>query len=239
MCLSRYSHSVHTSETESLRGSAQADRIYAQLRKAIMTCDLHPGMRLKVMDIAAQHDVSPGSVREALGRLTTDHLAISQHQRGFRVSELSRSDMLDIYATRAALESDLVARSVGAADPNWRLQVGAAFMALQQQGAAPMITGDAGAVHEDFHRALLSGCGSPWSLRLFEAVYAASERYRYFAYRNLSRGRDVAGEHAELFAAAMRGDAACARELSQRHTLMTRTLLDEALARMEHAGEEA
>ncbi len=218
---------------------AQAERIYRHIRREIMTCELTPGERLKVMEIAAVEGVSPGAVREALSRLTTEHLVVSLHQRGFRVSHLSKTDMIDLFATRAAFESDLVYRSVSARGPEWVSQLGATYLALAAEGASPTLDDHAAVVHENFHRALVAGCGSPWSLRLFETVYAASERYRYFAFRHLVGQRKVADEHQAIYAAAIGGDAALAKQLVYDHTMLTRELLSHALGQLELAPATA
>jgi DNA-binding GntR family transcriptional regulator len=215
---------------------AQAERIYRHLRRAIMTCELQPGERLKVMEISATEGVSPGAVREALSRLTTDHLVQSLHQRGFRVSALSKSDMLDLFATRASIESDLASRSVLERDPAWAEQLASTYDALAAQGTRPTVDDHAAIVHENFHRALVAGCRSPWSLRLFETVYAASERYRYFAFRHLAGRRKVADEHGAIYEAAIGGDAPLTKDLIFKHTMLTRELLSEGLGHSELAA---
>jgi DNA-binding GntR family transcriptional regulator len=214
-------------------GAAQSERVYARLRRAIMSCEFLPDTRLKVMEIAAQERVSPGAVREALSRLSTEHLVVAKHQRGFRVSHLSVLDMADLYSTRAGLESDLVARSTMLAKPEWREALQRAHSALSADTTLPNAHGQGAVVHERFHFALVSGCDSPWSVRLFDTVYAASERYRSYAYRYLTRNRNAAAEHDAIFAAAMGGKADEARSLVLKHTMLTRKLLLSALTKIE------
>lgn len=210
-------------------GGAQSERAYRRLRRAIMACELLPGTRLKVMEIAASEQVSPGAVREALSRLSTEHLVVAEHQRGFRVSHLSTLDMADLYATRAALESDLVARSTSLAMPVWIDTLGRANAALAAASANLAPTEQDAMLHENFHSALVSGCGSTWSIRLFSTVYTASERYRRYAYRYLTSNRNAADEHDAIFAAAVAGRVAEVRTLVFEHTMLTRALLLDAI----------
>lgn len=208
----------------------QSDQVYRGLRQAIITGEAAAGARLKIMQIAADEGVSPGAVREALSRLVSDHLVLALHQRGFRVSELSRLDMLDLYATRAGLESQLVRASVLRGDPAWRRNLEQAYRELSDIGAQPTVSSHAAQIHETFHRALVLGCDSTWSMRLFETIYAASERYRYVAFRLLTDQRKVADEHDAIYRAAHEGHAEMARDLVFAHTMKTRSLLDQALA---------
>ena len=97
--------------TQGLTENLQSQRIYRQLRQAIMTCELQPEVRLRVIDIAGREAVSPGAVREALSALTSEHLVIPLPQRGFRVAPMFRDDMFDLFTTRAELESRLAAQA--------------------------------------------------------------------------------------------------------------------------------
>jgi len=196
-----------------------------------MTCELQPEVRLRVIDIAGREAVSPGAVREALSALTSEHLVIPLPQRGFRVAPMFRDDMFDLFTTRAELESRLAAQATAIGRAEWRTALSQAWQTMAAYGERPTIGAGAGAAaeHEAFHRALIADCGSVWSLRLFDTLYAASERYRYFAYRFLAGGRDPHREHAELLAAAIAGNDRLVRDLCRAHILRTRDLLDSAL----------
>jgi DNA-binding GntR family transcriptional regulator len=225
--------------TPGLTENLQSQRIYRQLRKAIMTCELQPEVRLRVIDIAGREAVSPGAVREALSALTSEHLVIPLPQRGFRVAPMSRADMFDLFTTRAELESRLAGQATAIGRAEWRATLSQAWQAMAAYGERPTISEGAAAEHEAFHRALIADCGSVWSLRLFDTLYAASERYRYFAYRYLVEHRDSHREHTELHAAAIAGDDSLVRDLCRAHILRTRDLLDTALRVIEAPVSEA
>lgn len=217
----------------------QSQQIYQRLRHAITTCELEPDSRLRVVDIAGREGVSPGAVREAISAMVSEHLVIPLPQRGFRVAPLSREDMFDLFTTRAELESRLVAEAAVKSAPEWRKAVESTFQAMLAIRDERTVEEKGASAHESFHRALVAGCGSRWSLRLFDTVYAASERYRYFAYRFLRGNRDPHIEHGEIVAAVEAGDVEHARELSRNHVLRTRDLLDEALAEADDAAQLA
>lgn len=69
--------------------------IYGQLRQQILTLELHPGARLMIDHLAFKLSVSATPIREALGRLTAEHLVVADPFRGFAVSELPTPDELE------------------------------------------------------------------------------------------------------------------------------------------------
>jgi GntR family transcriptional regulator, carbon starvation induced regulator len=207
----------------------QSQRIYRLLRKAITFGDVEPDDRLRVIDIAGRESASPGAVREALAALATEHLVVPLPQRGFRVAPLSLSDMYDLFTTRADLEGDLAAKSVELGDDSWVASVAAAYDTMSRNSIVKAFDRRAAQDHEAFHRALVAACGSIWSLRLFETVYTASERYRYFAARHLSEKRNPHEEHLEMLTAIQARDSAKVRKLCRGHILRTRDALTQTL----------
>ena len=75
------------------------------IRQAISGGDLKPGQRLVESDIAEQMGISRAPVREALRQLETEGLVVSEPHRGAFVTELSATDLWEIYTLRAAIES--------------------------------------------------------------------------------------------------------------------------------------
>lgn len=84
---------------KSLREAARS-----AIRHAILRGDLKPGQRLVESDIAEQMGMSRAPVREALRQLETEGLVVSEPHRGTFVTELSATDMWEIYTLRAAIE---------------------------------------------------------------------------------------------------------------------------------------
>ncbi len=76
----------------------------AAIRQAISGGDLKPGQRLVESDIAEQMGISRAPVREALCQLETEGLVVSEPHRGTFVTEVSATDLWEIYTLRAAIE---------------------------------------------------------------------------------------------------------------------------------------
>ena len=209
---------------------SQASRIVSDLRRAIIACDFAPGDRLHIASLAEKYEASPGAVREALSRLSGEHLVTAIDQRGFRVSALSLDDMLDLYNARATVEERAVQESVRAGDDEWRKALTASYERLKSFGPIPIIDDEVLAAHEAFHRELLSACPGTWLKRLFETMFRAGERYRCYACHYLHNDRNSLDEHEAMLAAAMAGDSELAGLLTRRHVEKTRDLLAEALS---------
>jgi DNA-binding GntR family transcriptional regulator len=93
--------------------------VCATLRDAIIRCDLAPGERLVIDDLARRMDVSIIPVREALRLLESEGLVVSVAHVGTTVAPVSRASVLEVFAILEGLESAsacAAAKSVTAAD---------------------------------------------------------------------------------------------------------------------------
>ena len=88
-----------------------------ELRKAILSGSLKPGMRIVEGKWAAKFGVAQGSIREAINILAKAGFAIKAPGRSARVIHLSEGDVAHIYQLRGAIEG-LAARIAAAANPN-------------------------------------------------------------------------------------------------------------------------
>ncbi|MCC7413771.1 MAG: GntR family transcriptional regulator [Gammaproteobacteria bacterium] len=81
-----------------------ADRAYDAIRSRILAGEYPPGSHLKEEQIADDTGVSRTPVREALRRLSAEHLVKFVANRGAYVAHWSASDVDDIFQLRAMLE---------------------------------------------------------------------------------------------------------------------------------------
>ena len=210
-------------------GRSQASRIVSELRRAIVACEFAPGDRLHIASLASKFEASPGAVREALSRLSGEHLVTAIDQRGFRVGELSLEDMLDLYTARAWVEERAVAESVKTGGEEWREALTLRYDRLLRFGPNMLINNEVLEAHEAFHRELLSACPGIWLKRVFDIMYRAGERYRFYVCHYLSDKRNSADEHKAIYEAAIAGDHELAGLLTRRHVEKSRDLLADAL----------
>lgn len=206
------------------------EQAYAQLRDDIVTGRLVPGERLRVEHLKAGYGVSAGTLREAITRLASDALVVTEGQRGFRVAPIALEDLEDITHLRVQIETTALRQSIRAGDAQWRQRLEQAFAALSaEEPIAPGRRRLWEQLNVHFHEALLSGRPSPWTMRVLRQLSRHTERYRSFAMALPGAVRDVHAEHTEIFHYAMAGQDARAALALEAHIRTTPDLLIQAL----------
>ena len=96
----------------SIRGHRTlAEKAFGTLHTAIITGRLRPGARLPIEELAELLEMSPMPIREALRRLDAAGLVDNIPHRGARVTELSITDLEEVYEARLALETLAIRRA--------------------------------------------------------------------------------------------------------------------------------
>ena len=211
-------------------GRTLIEQAYAQLRDDIVTGQLGPGERLRVEHLKTGYGVSAGTLREAITRLASDALVVTEGQRGFRVAPIALEDLQDITNLRVQIETMALRQSIRAGDGQWRQRVQQAFAAISAE--EPIVPGRRRhweGLNVDFHEALLSGYASAWTLRVLRLLSRHTERYRSFAMALPGAVRDVHAEHAAIFEFALSGQDARAALALEAHIRTTPDLLMQAL----------
>jgi len=91
-------------ETIRIRQDSTSQQIAAGLRDSILRSELLPGEPIRESVLAEELGVSRNSVREAVRILERSGLIDYQMNRGARVREPSKKDLIDLYAARLAIE---------------------------------------------------------------------------------------------------------------------------------------
>ena len=206
---------------------------YEALRADLLACRIAPGSRLKIQELCTRFSVSLGAIREALSRLTSEGLVVSEPQRGFRAVPISVADLRDLTMVRIEVESLCLRRAIAVGTVEWEARLVAAFHRLsrtpERVASDPMRSADEWAdAHAAFHSALVDGADSPWLLRLHAQLYAQSERYRRLSIPLDTGDRDVGREHQDILDAALKRDADRAVALITRHFGATTAILIDA-----------
>lgn len=203
-----------------LSAKSLTTQAFEQLRADILGGALRPSERLRIQNLSERYSVGPTAIREALSRLVPEGLVDSEDQRGFCVAPVSRDELMDLTATRVAIEGLALAQAVQKADVAWESRLLSAYHRLSRT-APPQDDASHGpwsVVHREFHETLVAGCGSPWLLRVCGLLYDKSERYRNLAeIYTRPMGRDTFTEHRELMEAAMAHDTAKLQQLLSAH----------------------
>ncbi len=195
--------------------------IAVALRGSIVAGELHPGELYSVPGLAERFEVSATPVREAMLDLAGEGLVTPVRNKGFRITELSDSDLDEITALRILIEVPTV-RDVAAAVRSGGVAP-AAVEDLRPLSAAIeqyAVTGDlVGYVEADraFHLALLGLAGNS---HLVEAVGALRSRSRLYGLDERSNAEQLlrsAREHERILDLVVAGDSEGAESLMLSH----------------------
>jgi DNA-binding GntR family transcriptional regulator len=100
------------------RGNTAIDlRIYRAVVNAVMSHRLPPGTRLGEADFCELYQVSRTTVRKALLRLAHDHIIELRPNRGAVVASPTPEEARDIFASRRAVEREIVPLAIRNATP--------------------------------------------------------------------------------------------------------------------------
>jgi DNA-binding GntR family transcriptional regulator len=206
----------------------------SSLQRELVAGAFLPGVKLPIVSLAERYGVSPGAIREALSRLTSEGLVEFNEQRGFRAAPVSPKALDDITRARLLIDTQALKESIRRGDVNWEAEVMSAHRRLMK---APHFKGGDRTLnevwlnlHRQFHRALVNACGSDWLIRFHDILFDQTIRYRSLesVYSRALRSdaqRDVNGEHAEIVKAVLARDENAAALALERHYLKTRNLL--------------
>ena len=190
-----------------------SERAASLVERDIIAGHLAPGARLGIVDLVQRYDIGATPLREGLSRLISRGLIVGIGQRGFRVADVSREDLLDITRMRTVVEIEALRLAMVQGDDAWEAGI---LSALHQMRRHIQRTGDEfheGApdfdrLHKGFHTALLAACGSKRLLAAHSDLYDQAYRYRRVMMRSLGSGEEFVAAHQSL------ADRVLARDIS-------------------------
>ena len=203
-----------------------AEKAYETLHAAIISGALRPGARLPIEELAEHLEMSPMPIREAVRRLDAVGLVDNVPHRGARVTELSVTDLGEVYEVRISLETLAIRRAAA------RFTDADATYARECLTDLENVTDDASVatseVHADFHFAFYEAAESAWLLRLIRPAWQVSERYA-LEWPQVRRLDERAEEHREILAACEAHNPDRAAEALHQHLAQTANSLAEAM----------
>lgn len=99
----------HMSKLQKLDVPTLQEKVYAELRDALISGLFDPGDVLTIRKLAADFGTSPMPVREALHRLVSEHALEYVGRRVIRVPLVSPETMTDLMRTRMLIEGEAAA----------------------------------------------------------------------------------------------------------------------------------
>jgi DNA-binding GntR family transcriptional regulator len=203
------------------------ERVYAELRRAILRLEVPPGAELEEGALSRQFAVSRTPVREALIRLGSEGLVNMQRGRGARVASLDLATLRDFFEGL-----DILQRTVTRLAASRRREADLAKIERPLHGfehaAAALDNTAANEANYAFHRAIADAAQSHFLGAAYARVLSEGLRITHLCFsehagaeqRLPSHFAATIEEHRTMFAAIRDGDAEAAERVAGSHVLL-------------------
>jgi GntR family transcriptional regulator, carbon starvation induced regulator len=199
-----------------------SERAATLIEHDIIAGNLPPGSRLGIVELTQRYEIGPTPLREGLSRLVSRGLIVGIGQRGFRVAEVSREDLLDITRMRTVVEMEGLRLAIECGDDSWEAGIVGTLYQMRRHIQRTGIDFREGAhefdrLHKAFHTSLLAACESKRLLAAHSDLYDQAYRYRRVMMRTFESGEQFIKSHADLAELVLSRDVRAAQTMLQAH----------------------
>ena len=198
----------------SLAPRALYEEVAELLRQRIFRRELEPGSWIDEVKLAQEYGISRTPLREALKVLAAEGLVTMKLRRGAYVTEVSETDLAEVYHLLALLESDAAAVVAECASDAQRKELQKLHRELE---GALKDRERFFALNERFHMRLLELAGNRWRNQMVADLRKVMKLNRHNSLLKSGRIQESLQEHARLMQAVTQRDATAARERMQEH----------------------
>jgi DNA-binding GntR family transcriptional regulator len=212
---------------------------YQRLREAIMRCELPPGQRIVIDDLARQLRVSAIPVREALNRLKSEGLVVNVPHVGATVAPIAPDSVREVFAIMDGLEIVATREAASRLDAGRTAELEATLHAMDEALASGSY-GRWSEMNSDFHLAISSMTGMPLLFEMTERVLRHWDRMRrhFFEGVLVPRADTAQREHRAIVAAMKERDLPRLEALVREHNQGAMLDYDDFIRRHEKGGRE-
>lgn len=213
-----------TTGSRQIPRTALYEEVAERLRESIFSRELVPGSWIDEQALADQFGISRTPMREALKVLAAEGLVLLKPRRGCYVTELSDTDLDDVFPVMALLEGRAAYEVAQKGTPEHLRQLEAIQTDLERHAAS----GDANrffAANDAFHTALLDIAGNRWLKQLIEDTRKVVKLTRRQSLEAEGRIQESMLEHRQVMAALKRRNPDEAGRAMQDHLLSSRAAL--------------
>lgn len=175
---------------------------YRTLRNAIMRCELRPGERLVIDELARRLEVSAIPVREAIQILQAEGLVVAVPHTGVSVAPVTPQSIQDVFALLEGLETVASRLVAERANPDELARLATLVNEMDAAVAEHRHT-DWAQLNTQFHRMIGDLPGLPMLAEMTERVLARWDRIRRYFFSGVLVHRidQAQREHREIIAA--------------------------------------
>jgi len=205
----------------SLSPRALYEEVAELLRQRIFKRELEPGSWIDELKIAEEYGISRTPLREALKVLAAEGLVTMKVRRGAYVTEVSRSDMADVYHLLSLLESDAAGVVATKATDAELTELQALHKELEK-AAKPAKNGQANteqffATNEQFHMRLLAIANNRWRDQMVADLRKVMKLNRHNSLLKTGRIAESLAEHQAIMTALLARDAERTQQCMREH----------------------
>lgn len=200
------------------RHRTKQEFVYRTLRDAIIRCDLEPGERLVIDDLARRLEVSAIPVREALQLLQSERLVVNVPHVGATVAPISRDSIQEVFTVLEGLEIVAAREAAARASAEQVERLGEIVAAMDDAVAAHRLDEWADR-NTQFHLAFSRLSGMPLLEEMMAQVLDRWDRVRRYFFSGVLRHRveRAQEEHRRLFEALTRRDTEQLEDVVRQH----------------------
>lgn len=197
--------------------TTQTERAYSLLRDEIVRWELEPGQPIAEVEAAMRLGVSRTPVREALRRLSSEHLVRIIPGRGAFVTSLSIPDVVELFQMREALECYAVRLASRADNRHDRLPDLSSELAATRRDVSAGMSAEYYRVSHEIDHEIGRLIDNHRLQKALQDTWIQIARARHLASRTSGRLLESIDERLELVDAIVEGDGASAERLVSVH----------------------
>jgi DNA-binding GntR family transcriptional regulator len=200
------------------RHRTKQEFVYKTLREAIIRCELSPGERLIIDDLARRYEISIIPVREALRLLQSEGLVVSIAHVGATVAPISRDSVLEVFTMLEGLELAASRVAAGRATPADLDEIAALVVDMDEalEKNAPQRWAD---LNTRFHLAISRAARMPVLQEMTQRALDLWDRVRRFYFKGVlvHRARIAQADHHVIVEKLRQRDLPGLEQIVRRH----------------------
>ncbi len=194
------------------------EEVAERLRTSIFSHELAPGSWIDEQAIAKEYGISRTPMREAIKILAAEGLITMKMRRGAYVTEVSKSDLNQIFTVLALLEGQACRETALKASEGQLEALDSIHMKLER-AAADRDLEQFFAINQSFHDKLQEISNNPWMKRVIDDLRKVLKLQRRDSLSKRGRLESSLIEHRKILSALLARDADLSEKLMKEHLL--------------------
>jgi DNA-binding GntR family transcriptional regulator len=194
------------------------EEVAERLRTSIFSHEFAPGDWVDEQALAIQYGISRTPMREAIKVLAAEGLITMKMRRGAYVTEVSKSDLSQIFTVLALLEGQACREVTKIATERELEDLDSLHLKLERS-AADRDLDLFFAINQQFHDKIQEICANPWMQRVIHDLRKVLKLQRRDSLSKRGRLESSLIEHRKILSALLARDADLAEKLMKEHLL--------------------